>query len=37
MEPYIVGIVNKDNFTKYFPEKNPLNSSDTEKEENIGK
>jgi hypothetical protein len=37
MEPYVVGIVNKENFTKYFPDKNPLNTSEKAKPENIGK
>jgi len=37
MKPYIYGVINKDNWTKYFPDKDPLDTSDKSKEENIGK
>jgi len=37
MKPYIYGIINKDNWTKYFPDKDPLDTSSKSKEENVGK
>jgi hypothetical protein len=37
MEPYLIGIINKDNFTNYFPDKSPTDKNDKSTEKNIGK
>jgi hypothetical protein len=36
MKPYIAGIINKSNFTSFFPDKNPLDSGDKSDETKIG-
>jgi hypothetical protein len=37
MKPYVVGIINQENFTKFFPEKDPNDSSAKSDKKNVGK
>jgi hypothetical protein len=37
MKPYVVGIINQTNFDKYFPEKDPHDSTAKADKKNIGK